>query len=240
MKLLILATILASFIINPVSAQVATPAPLPERKAPFGLGGIRVPTDAGEIVELFDRLPANIAGFEKLNDPLISSPDPVGNISARWGEDEEPGKVSLYLGAMDVSNPITGIPCCDGAAYVSWYAANPPIPFAGFFTVTDAGRDGDLAWYEYDFSTSSDVFSPTPPPRPPARTGSGVWFGWAGSPRFLVAEGPTREARNALVAELVEVSEPVPIGTPLGIPASPEPAAANAGGRISMAPYNWT
>lgn len=147
------------------------PQSLPEAPAPLGLSDIDLPDDVESIIELFNDLPANLAG----NQRAIQSANP-GSITiwASYGKTQPVGCGMNGLQAMDVST---------GDFFPQGWTAERVI--AVFTTgadweVEDFGKDGELFWVRWkttcgtaDISGTDSIFT--------------VSWGAAGSPWFFSA-----------------------------------------------------
>jgi hypothetical protein len=115
----------------------ADPDSLPVAAAPSGLGEVDLPDQVEDIKALFDRLPSDLIGRQRSDEP--PGPDP-GRINASYGSTDPVGCGTIGLQALDVST---------GEFFPPTWTAETVI--AIFTTGADQGteefgRDGDLFW----------------------------------------------------------------------------------------------
>src|SRR5688500_11169380 len=88
--------------LGPARAQDATPpaVALPEATAPYGLGGVVLPTDADAIEAAFAGMPREVAGEVNNWQPTISRGD--GFVAMTYGVDHAMTYEKMHLSAVDL------------------------------------------------------------------------------------------------------------------------------------------
>jgi hypothetical protein len=161
------------------------PSSLPASVAPQSLGEVDLPDTADGIVALFERLPAEFAGGQRMDEVAGSD-----RFRVTFGTTEPVGCMSIGLQAVDVST---------GDFYPQGWTAEQVISAfseGADVDVEDFGHDGDLYWVRS--STTCGV---------EGQSGEDVGFttmwGQAGSPWVFSAMAGSAEVRDELTAAFV-------------------------------------
>ena len=166
------------------------PESLPGVVAPLGLSDIDLPDDAESIGELFNSLPSNLMGRQRMAQFDANTP---GEIRASYGNTQPVGCGTVGLQATDVS---TGDFFPQG-----WTAERVIAVFTtgADWNVEDFGRDGDLFWVRWNTTCSSGD-------SPEADSLFTMSWGKAGSPWVFSASAGEPGGRDELTAAFVAAS----------------------------------
>ena len=173
--------------VNGVTAP--DPMSLPEAVAPRRLGEVGLPDQPDDITALFDRLPSELIGRQRMDE----SPGTELEINASYGNTEPVGCGTVGLQAMNVSTGEFFPPDWTAETFIAFFTAGADWNVEAF------GRDGELFWVVWD-TTCSDA----------GRAGEDSIYtaswGQAGSPWVFGASAGDPEGRDELTAAFVTAS----------------------------------
>lgn len=167
------------------------PDSIPEGEAPGGLGAVRLPNEPADIQALFDRLPDEMLGKQRVEQPGGGMP---GEIMTSYGATEPVGCGAVGFQAMDVTSGDFFPADSTAESIVALFTTGAD------WDVEDFGRDGELFWVRWnttygsaDGSEEDDVVT--------------TMWGVAGSAWLFSASAGAGEDRETLTAAFTEAAQ---------------------------------